>query len=237
MELDAIIVTRGGGSIEDLWAFNERVVADAILGCSVPVVAAIGHEVDTSIAELVADRRCATPTQAAAVLVPDAAAERHHLSQLTHRLGGALRRRSEASRAALAAAARHPVFTQPDRALVLARQRLAERALRLARAGRGRVLRCGEQLAALGRHLQSVGPTRVLQRGYSYTLGPAGKLVRTTGDVAAGDELTTHLSDGAIRSVVADGQRGGVRSGREGPRSRKRKTGMTGQGGLFEGPD
>ncbi|MEE9404378.1 MAG: exodeoxyribonuclease VII large subunit, partial [Algisphaera sp.] len=69
--IDAVILTRGGGSIEDLWAFNEREVADALFECTLPVVAAIGHETDTTVAELVADRRCATPTQAAMTLVPD----------------------------------------------------------------------------------------------------------------------------------------------------------------------
>src|SRR5690606_204724 len=84
--VDAVIVTRGGGSMEDLWAFNERVVAEAIVRCDIPVVAAIGHETDTTIAELVADERCATPTQAAMRLTPDRASLDEQLAQLHRRL-------------------------------------------------------------------------------------------------------------------------------------------------------
>ncbi len=86
--IDAILVTRGGGSIEDLWAFNERAVADALFRCTVPVVAAIGHETDTTIAELVADERCATPTQAAMRLIPDRMALLEQLDHLGARLHG-----------------------------------------------------------------------------------------------------------------------------------------------------
>ncbi|MCA9294047.1 MAG: exodeoxyribonuclease VII large subunit [Phycisphaerales bacterium] len=88
LSIDAILVTRGGGSIEDLWAFNERVVADAIFNCTIPVVAAIGHETDTTVAELVADERCATPTQAAMRLIPDRMALLEQLDHLGARLHG-----------------------------------------------------------------------------------------------------------------------------------------------------
>jgi len=90
--VDALLVTRGGGSMEDLWAFNERVVAEAIVQSPIPVVAAIGHETDTTIAELVADLRCATPTQAAMRLSPDRVALREQLDSITGRLRGAAQR-------------------------------------------------------------------------------------------------------------------------------------------------
>lgn len=90
--IDAAILTRGGGSKEDLWCFNERVVADAIFHCEIPLVAAIGHETDTSIAELVADERCATPTQAAMRLIPDKVELTRQLESTMRRLGGALAR-------------------------------------------------------------------------------------------------------------------------------------------------
>ncbi len=93
--VDAILVTRGGGSIEDLWAFNERVVADAVFNCSLPVVAAIGHESDTTIIELVADVRASTPTQAVMRLVPSSQELSRHLSHLQHRLGFVLHRAVE----------------------------------------------------------------------------------------------------------------------------------------------
>jgi exodeoxyribonuclease VII large subunit len=106
LDIDAIILTRGGGSIEDLWAFNERIVAEAIVRCAVPVVAAIGHETDTTIAELVADERAATPTQAAMRLTPDRAALGEQLDQLFARAGSAVTRRVERGGERLRAAAR-----------------------------------------------------------------------------------------------------------------------------------
>ena len=108
--IDAIILTRGGGSIEDLWAFNERVVADAVLECSLPIVAAIGHETDTTIAELVADVRCATPTQAAMTLIPDRRALAHQLDQLSGRLPLLLKRQYTLNEQRLAGVLRHPIF-------------------------------------------------------------------------------------------------------------------------------
>jgi exodeoxyribonuclease VII large subunit len=102
--VDVILVTRGGGSIEDLWAFNERAVADAIFEAPVPVVAAIGHETDTTVAELVADVRAATPTQAAVRIAPDAAAIRQQLSALDRRVGDGLRRLVQGGRHDLRAA-------------------------------------------------------------------------------------------------------------------------------------
>ncbi len=111
--IDAIILTRGGGSIEDLWAFNERPVADAILRCAVPIVAAIGHETDTTIAELVADLRCATPTQAAMVLTPDRDALSEELDHRRARLINGVLRVLEREQFRLRAAARNPLLADP----------------------------------------------------------------------------------------------------------------------------
>ena len=101
LKADAMLVTRGGGSMEDLWAFNERIVADAIFKCSLPIVAAIGHESDTTIAELVADVRASTPTQAAMRLVPSATELCRHMEHLAHRIearNGGARDRAGATR-------------------------------------------------------------------------------------------------------------------------------------------
>lgn len=118
MGVDALIVTRGGGSMEDLWAFNERVVAESIVRCAIPVVAAIGHETDTTIAELVADERCATPTQAAMRLTPDRASLDEQLAQLHRRLGTSLRNNFRHEIGRVRAIINHPVFANP-RSLVL----------------------------------------------------------------------------------------------------------------------
>lgn len=139
--VDALIVTRGGGSAEDLWAFNERIVAEAIVHCSIPVVAAIGHEVDTTVAELVADERCATPTQAAMRLAPDSDA-------LLRQVGVAARRLT-------AAAAQLPIAR---------RRHLGQVAAELEGAGREALHRDAARLAALVPRLERNRPVALHAR-------------------------------------------------------------------------
>lgn len=246
MGMDAIILTRGGGSMEDLWAFNERVVADAVFRCTLPVIAAIGHETDTTVAELVADVRASTPTQAAMTLIPDRATLDQQVRQLSHRLALVLRRQAEMSGHRLNAAARHPIFRRPEamvqphadrlrdlmrrlRVALLLRVRgeadalagLARRlmpilvrrtaesqrrvqavSVRLSPSLERRVSRGRERLTSLTRELEAVGPTNVLKRGYSYTLGPNGEILRRAIDVTPGDRVTTVLGEGRIESVI-----------------------------------
>ena len=122
--IDAILLTRGGGSLEDLWAFNEREVADAVFACRLPIVAAIGHETDTTIAELVADERCATPTQAAVRLTPDTPALLRQLDSLGARLTATVQRHTKFDRQRLVGVARQPFFLNPRQVIALARERL-----------------------------------------------------------------------------------------------------------------
>jgi len=132
--LDAIVLTRGGGGIEDLWAFNDRIVADAIHDCAVPIVVGIGHERDVTIAELVADVRASTPTQAAVRLLPDREALSDQLDQLKRRITTATDRMLRYQRDRLKAIARHPVLRRPEAAVHLHRDRLHARRDRLQQA-------------------------------------------------------------------------------------------------------
>lgn len=244
--IDGIILTRGGGSIEDLWAFNERIVADALFHCRLPVVAAIGHEVDTTIAELVADVRAATPTQAAMMLIPDAAALGHQIEQMSHRLRLLTQRQVAHCRQQLQAITRLPLFHQPHHVITPLRQRIDDAARRLAAALRGRarqsrqrldlasarfhgvmpakqsrwrhqldllaprleagvpqqVRAMSQRLDALQRQMQAVNPHRVLQRGYSYTLGPDGRVLKRAVDASPGQRITTVLAQGRLSSTV-----------------------------------
>jgi len=261
--IDAILVTRGGGSMEDLWAFNERLVAEAIVGSTLPVVAAIGHETDTTIAELVADLRCATPTQAAMRLCPDRAAMLEQLDSLGARLAGAATRvlgerrhvESLAQHLRLSVSGRisrwagmverlsgrleshRPAALQARRAAMVEGLEL-----RLAAAVRGEVERAGARLGAMTQQLTAVGPASVLNRGYSYTLRDDGALVKAVSDVRPGDVLSTQVSDGRIRSVV-DGQRGGsprvepeaAPVSKAKPGKKRRGQGELGEPGLFGG--
>ncbi len=204
--IDAVILTRGGGSIEDLWAFNERAVADAVFRCTLPIVAAIGHETDTTIAELVADARCATPTQAAMTLIPDKAAIDDQLDQLSRRLRLLVARQVREANQRVESAARHTMFRRPQRMVEPMRQRLDQLARELTSLVPRRTEEAKTRLASLGKHLESVGPVNVLARGYSFTLGQDGHVLRSTGDVAAGDQLTTVLSDGRVVSRVEGGE-------------------------------
>lgn len=200
--IDAILVTRGGGSIEDLWAFNERVVADAIFHCRLPLVAAIGHETDTTIAELVADERCATPTQAAMTLVPDRDALMDQVRQMAHRLTLLTTRRMQLAQQRLTAIARHRMFRHPVHMIEPVQRRLDDLAQRL-RTGLPRKLQEQErQVAALARQLQALGPDNVLQRGYSYTLDEQGKVLRNPQQVEPGQWITSVLAEGRLRSQV-----------------------------------
>lgn len=274
LRVDAILVTRGGGSMEDLAAFNERVVADAIFRCPVPVVAAIGHETDVTIAELVADERCATPTQAAVRLTPDGTALLAQLAALGRRIGGAAGRRVAQERERLRSAERFSLFRAPGQFVGAARGRLEGMAVLLARGGAGalrdarhgvqqgrarlrachpavvhsrtverlsqasaRLVRAGgaivgarvEALGAMERQLRAVGPLNVLERGYSVTRRADGRVVRSAGEVRAGDAIETLLGDGRVRSVV-DG--GGASAGGAGKGTGRRR----GTGGGAGGP-
>ncbi|MBL0926326.1 MAG: exodeoxyribonuclease VII large subunit [Phycisphaerales bacterium] len=230
MRIDAIILTRGGGSIEDLWAFNERAVADAVRRCPVPIVAAIGHETDVTIAELVADERAATPTQAAMRLTPDRAALAEQVEQLGARLSQSLVRS--------AGRARDRLVRLRDVLIRTIRQRLTRESLILAKTGarlarhrpeavytarRAAVREAGDRLhramlqalerrrdrvSAAARELAAVGPLRVLGRGYSVTMTPDGRIIRSITDARPGVELATRVADGTIASVVQGGRPG-----------------------------
>lgn len=162
--IDAVILTRGGGSIEDLWAFNDRAAAEAVLRCAVPVVAAIGHETDTTIAELVADARAATPTQAAMLLTPDRAAL---LEELAHR-GAALaahaRRRLEREALQLRVLARDPLFADPADRLVRERADLAQRGRRLIAAARATFVEGRLRQERAARRLERCRPVALMER-------------------------------------------------------------------------
>ena len=203
--IDAVILTRGGGSIEDLWAFNERPVADAVYRCGLPIVAAIGHETDTTVAELVADVRCATPTQAAMALVPEREALEHQVHQLGQRLTMTVRRQVEHAGQRLSSAARHTLFRNPQRLIDRGTQALDETVRRLRGAMPRRLTVETSRLDALARQLGAVNPGNVLDRGYSYTLGPDGKVLRHAADASAGQRITTVLADGRIGSIVQTG--------------------------------
>jgi len=220
-EVDVLIVCRGGGSLEDLWAFNEEAVARAIVASRLPVVSGVGHETDFAITDFVADLRAATPTAAAVAASPDrdalveqVAAQRRRLARdlrrrvedSAQRLDAAARRlltpaqRIERDRERLAQHARRMRLALPD---VAAARRLLERAARRAAAAAGRgAAEHVRHLAALRAHLVHLDPTRVLARGYSIVRGPDGHVRRTSAGLAAGDALDITFSEGGAAATV-----------------------------------
>ena len=204
LTLDVMIVGRGGGSSKDLSAFNEEVVAHAIFGSGVPVVSAVGHETDVTIADKVADRRALTPTEAATAAVPsrdDLLAGLHDAEQ---RLHDGVRRRLELSRQRLADLAERRAFRVPLERVREGERQLDDWAERLVRAGRQQLTRGRERVEAVAARLESLSPLGVLARGYSLTHTPNGELVRDAGQLRLGDRLRTRLGRGEVVSQIEE---------------------------------
>lgn len=164
LAVDVLLITRGGGSMEDLWCFNDRALAEAIVKCPIPVVAAIGHETDTTIAELVADMRAATPTQAAMRIFPDAAALRSQLGAMHSRMGALLSRHLRAERDRLRAVSRHPFLTDPGALISDRRDDMADDARRMSNAAQTALLHARARLDRAAVRLERHRPSEVYAR-------------------------------------------------------------------------
>lgn len=201
--VDVIVVGRGGGSLEDLWCFNDERVVRAIHAAPVPVVSAVGHEIDVTLADLVADVRALTPSEAAERVVPSEDAVRSLLADRRQRLAAALRARAETARARLDALASRRPFRRPFERLREWTQRLDESRARMDRAT-GHTLAARRQiLATLAGRLDALSPLGVLARGYSLTQrADNGRLLRAAGEVQPGERIVTRLGRGRVSSTV-----------------------------------
>lgn len=201
--VDVVLVVRGGGSIEDLWAFNDEAVARAIAACPVPTVSGVGHETDVTIADFVADVRMPTPTAAAERVTPDARELRQAVDDLSDRLARQLRWRLDGAAGQLAAAARRLALATPARALANARSSVAADRDRLRRALAARLALHRAQLEGYRQRLAALHPDAILRRGYAHVTRAAdGRTVRRPADVAGGDGLRIRLAEGEVRAVV-----------------------------------
>jgi exodeoxyribonuclease VII large subunit len=209
---EVVIVGRGGGSLEDLWAFNEEAVARAISECPVPVVSAVGHEVDVTISDLVADLRAPTPSAAAEAVAPDAEEILRYLRSTEARLGGGLRRSVEGPRRVLG-----EIWSRLGRARVSLvdprRRRLGEAGQGLARAIQGYLQNRRFILLRLGEKMNALSPLSTLKRGYAVPLDSTGSVLRTTEDFSAGSIFQLRVLDGRVeaetKSVQTDEVDGG----------------------------
>ena len=204
-DVDLIITGRGGGSLEDLWPFNEEVVARAIAASPVPVISAVGHEIDVSISDLVADRRALTPTEAAQIAVPDIRELKMELIDLQTRLTAGLRFLLQQARHQLDAIASRRVLQHPIELLSQPRRLLDEQEQRLCRAIQLQCARSQEQLRALAARLEDLSPLKVLARGYSITSDAVtGALIQSAKTCKPGQMLRTRLNEGEVVSSVVD---------------------------------
>ena len=199
---DVIIVGRGGGAVEDLWAFNEEPVARAIAACPVPVVSAVGHEIDVTISDLVADLRAPTPSAAAEAVVPDSSVILEMLRRSPGRLGRALGAAAERRRSALEQRIRRLERTI-ERRFVPARQSLDARAARLERAALAGVNRRRSALVALGGRLDALSPLSTLGRGYAVPRTVDGRVLRAVGDFPSGLRFHLRVADGTVAAESA----------------------------------
>jgi exodeoxyribonuclease VII large subunit len=201
--VEVAIAGRGGGSLEDLWSFNEEIVARAIAACRVPVISAVGHEIDVSIADLVADRRALTPTEAGEIVVPNRAEVLNDLQRIGQRMGTALRDRAGLARIRLESLASRRIFTRPAERVRELQRQLDECGEALRRSFARRIDRSRHQIATLAQTLEALSPLNVLRRGYSITRGAAsGEVIRDASTVRPGDEIETVLDRGRLTSRV-----------------------------------
>jgi exodeoxyribonuclease VII large subunit len=199
-EVDVLIVCRGGGSMEDLWAFNEEIVARAIADCAMPVVSGVGHETDFTIADFVADARAPTPTAAAELVSPNRAELQGRLSALAARLSRDIDRALNTRMQHLDYLGKRLVHPGERIDVHIARQQ--ELRLRLQR-GEARLIEQHEaRLVKMKASLAHLNPQAVLERGYSIVEKPGGQIVRSAQQIAAGESLRLTFARGAAQTRV-----------------------------------
>jgi len=203
--MDVMVVTRGGGSLEDLWAFNEEPVVRAIAASKIPIVSAVGHEIDVTLSDMAADLRALTPSEAAERVVPSRDEIRSRLRSLRGRLGNVLQHRLRHWRGRVDRLAGSRSLRRPFDVLLALRRRVDELDARQERAIRGRLESAEARVNSLAGRLESLSPLGVLSRGYSLTQRlPEGALLRDAADLKAGDRVRSRLQRGEFVSVVEE---------------------------------
>jgi exodeoxyribonuclease VII large subunit len=202
--LDVLVIGRGGGSLEDLWCFNEELVVRAIAASSIPTVSAVGHEIDVTLADFAADVRALTPSAAAEMVVPDSNQLHALLNQLQKRMARLIRSRVDLLNSRLQSLSNRPVFARPLDRIHDQSRRLDELDLRLTRAMKNHLALSHNRLQKTSATLSALSPVATLARGYSITTDKEGNALRSHTQVQNGDTLTTHLQAGQITSIVTD---------------------------------
>ena len=203
---DLLIVGRGGGSIEDLWAFNDERVARAIYASRIPVISAVGHEPDVTISDFVADLRAATPSNAAELAVPDRDALHQNLDAMSDAMALAVKRQLARAGERLAQLASRPVLQSPLASFESRRKTLQLLESRLLSAETVNLNRKRQRFIATTAKLDAMSPLKVLTRGYAVASDADGNIIRSAGQVTPGDRIRVRVSDGTITANVLEGK-------------------------------
>ena len=206
---DLLIVGRGGGSIEDLWAFNDERVAHAIFESRIPVISAVGHEPDVTISDYVADLRAATPSNAAELAVPDRDALGQMLDSMSGAMVTALTRQIRSARQHLSVLSASPALKSPESYLNQKKKSLELLKNRLVSAENQNISRNSQRYIALTAKLDAMSPLKVLTRGYAMAQTGDGSLLRSVDQVEAGERITVFVSDGSISATVMEKKENG----------------------------
>ena len=201
---DLLIVGRGGGSIEDLWAFNDERVARAIYDSAIPVISAVGHEPDVTISDFVADLRAATPSNAAELAVPDQFALRQTLDSVSTAMATALARQLKSCRRQLEVLAGSAPLQTPTQYFVQRRAALDHLKNRLVSAQLQSIAYKKQGYIALTAKLDAMSPLKVLSRGFALAQDENGELIRTVHNVDAGQTIAVTVSDGVIKAIITN---------------------------------
>ena len=203
---DLLIVGRGGGSIEDLWAFNDERVARAIYDSKIPVISAVGHEPDVTISDFVADLRAATPSNAAELAVPDQDALRQTLDDMQSAMEAAMQMKIKRAGERLESLANRPVLKSPLASFESRKRALELLEKRLISAQTGNVAKNRQRFVAQVSKLDAMSPLKVLTRGYAMVAKEDGSIVRSVSDVKPREPIAVRVSDGTIVATVIGGK-------------------------------
>lgn len=200
---DVLIVGRGGGSMEDLWAFNDEQVAYAIYRSEIPVISAVGHEPDVTISDFVADLRAATPSNAAELAVPDQEALLQSLDSMSAAMAAGLNRQLKSARQRLQILSQSSILRSPASYIEQREKNLESLKNRLIAAQNQNIHRSNQRYIALVSKLDAMSPLKVLTRGYAMAQKEE-TLIRSVNQVEKGDSITVLLSDGRLKAIVQD---------------------------------
>lgn len=234
-DIDVVIVGRGGGSMEDLWPFNEECVARAIAACPIPVISAVGHETDNTIADLVADERASTPSNAAELAIPDRSELLRHLADLRHMMNRTMDAEMNRYRLSVLRVRNRITTVDPEKRLMdcMKREQLLKQRLQVDTDKQIRLYRMTleqtkqrldpameryladkrQKLTELKRHLSALSPQNVLRRGYAMVSTKNGNVITTVADAYHQTVLTLHFADGQLSVIPENGNKGRDRDG------------------------